>query len=85
MSLNQLLKEMHPICKRCHKLPAKKLPLPGLYGAVIVYCSLRCAATDAVEPAVAGKYRWCPRCQEWHDEVALGYCQAQEKERLGHE
>jgi hypothetical protein len=58
----------HPKCYGCAKRPAKKLNLPGSYGSIEMYCSLRCAARDAVEKGLTLAVVWSNRKQQWVDD-----------------
>ncbi len=54
-----------PLCYQCADKPAKTLNLSGEYGKVKMFCSLKCAAKNAVESGVCGTIKWCPYHQEW--------------------
>lgn len=40
------------ICEQCQENPAICLPLDGVYGRIRRFCSLECAAKQALEPAL---------------------------------
>lgn len=64
-----------PICLGCNDHPARRLAsLPGQYGCVRVFCSLKCAAKSAVEPVLCGAMKWCTTHQEWEDNDGQKHC-----------
>lgn len=61
-------KKQHPKCFGCGKKAAKELKLPGMYGSVEMFCTLRCAAKRSIEPFLCGAVWSCTRCAAWHTE-----------------
>jgi hypothetical protein len=59
----------HPKCYGCNGGSAKLLNLPGAYGQIEMYCSLRCAARDAIQRGLAGAVEWSPKKRKWVDEA----------------
>ncbi len=67
-----------PRCYGCDSKPAKALSLPGAYGRIAMYCSLRCAAKQAVEKGLVGAVQWCDK-HGWQDETGCAQCERDER------
>lgn len=65
-------RRQRPICYGCDKKPAKKLNLPNSFGEIAIYCSMRCAAIDAIERAICVELTWCSIHRNWY--VAEDLC-----------
>jgi hypothetical protein len=59
---------MRPKCYACGRKRAKALNLPGSYGQIQLYCSLRCAAKDAIERGLTAAVVWSENKQRWIDD-----------------
>lgn len=70
----------HPRCYGCDEKPARRLKLPGSYGQVEMYCSLRCAARMALERMLAGGVGWCGKHRKWVDEDECPECEREDPE-----
>jgi hypothetical protein len=70
-------KPKRPRCYGCSDKSARRLNLPGSYGEVAVYCSLRCAAKEAIVSVLAGAVAWCDECRMWFD--TAGNCQCEKE------
>lgn len=55
-----------PICRKCGEKPVRR------YG---YFCTVRCAAEEGQDQAMAAAYEWCDRCGAWHDDKQRENCE----------
>jgi len=55
-----------PLCQWCMRRPAQVLHVNRMFDAFAYFCSLRCAACQAIDTTSTSRSEWCNNHECWY-------------------